>query len=184
MDRLISRMLAPMQRSISNMAARATVALVNATGAMQRVQVRLLNNEAKSNLEHFETYGLTSNPQTGAEGVGLFFSGDRSHGVVICVGDRRFRLKNLVPGEVALYDDLGQKIHLTRDGIVIDGAGKDLLITNTPKTRMECHLEVTGEIKDNCDTTGTTMSGMRTVYNGHTHPGDSGGTTGDPNQDM
>jgi len=45
-------------------------------------------------------------------------------------------------------------------------------------------LEVTGEIKDHCDTDGRTMDEMRTIYDSHTHPGDSGGTTGVPNQGM
>ena len=54
----------------------------------------------------------------------MFFGGDRSHGIVFCVADRRFRLKNMKPGEVALYDDLGQKVYLTRDGLVIETPGK------------------------------------------------------------
>lgn len=184
-ERLIARMMAPLQRCVANMAARATVALVNSAGRIQRVQMRLLNGETKQSLDHFETYGLTSNPLPGAEGVALFFGGDRSHGVIINIGDRRYRLQSLAAGEVAVYDDLGQKIHLTRAGIVINGAGLPVTITNTPKVRMETALlEVTGEIEDLCDSTGRTMSGMRGVYNGHTHPGDSGGTTDEPNQEM
>lgn len=38
---------------------------------------------------------------------------------MICVADRQFRLKNIAPGEVALYDDLDQKVHLTREGIIV-----------------------------------------------------------------
>ena len=185
MNRVIAQMMAPLQRAVANMAARATVVLVNSAGKMQRVQMRILNGEAKSELEHFEAYGITSHPLKGAEGVTLFFSGDRSHGVAILIGDRRYRLTGLAPGEVALYDDLGQKVHLTRSGIVINGAGLPVTITNTPKVRMETALlEVTGEIEDKCDSDGRTMSSMRTVFNGHTHPGDSGGTTGSPNQGM
>lgn len=185
-ERIIGRMLAPLQRAIANMAARATVALVNSAGRIQRVQMRLLNGEAKQSLDHFEAYGLTSNPHPGAEGLALFLAGDRSHGVVINIGDRRYRLTSLAPGEVALYDDLGQKVHLTRTGIVIDGAGLPMLLTNTPLVRMETpQLEVTGEIKDRCDTDGRTMSGMRSIYNSHTHPeNDSGGPTDQPNQSM
>lgn len=185
MNRLISQMMSPLHRAVTNMAARATVVLVNSAAKIQRVQMRILNSEVKE-LEHFEAYGLTSNPLKGAEGITLFFGGDRSHGVAILIGDRRYRLLNLAPGEVALHDDLGQKVHLTRAGIVIDGAGLPITFTNTPKARFETPLlEVTGEIKDLCDTAGRTMSGMRDIYNGHTHPeNDGGGPTDSPIQGM
>jgi len=113
----------------------------------------------------------------------VFPSGDRTRGFALVVGDRQYNLV-LADGEVALHDDLGQKVHLTRSGIVIDGSGMPITFTNTPKVRMETDLEVTGNIKDQCDSTGKTMAGMRATYNGHTHPGDSGGTTGHPNQGM
>lgn len=184
MERLISRMMAPLQRAIANMAARASVVLADSAGKLQRLQVRILNGEVKSSLDHAEAYGFTSCPHEGAEAVTLFFGGDRSHGVALVVGDRRYRLQGLAAGEAALYDDLGHKVHLTREGIVIDGAGQQILVTNAPKARFEMDIDATGEIKDHCDTDGETMSGMRTVYNSHTHPGDSGGTTGTPNQGM
>ena len=183
MERLIARMLAPLQRAVFNMLARGTVVLVDSSGKVQRMQLRLLNGEAKSNLDHAEIYGLTSRPLPGAEALAAFIGGDRSHGVAFIVGDRRYRLQGLESGEVALYDDLGHKVHLTRDGIVVDGAGQQIVFTNAPKARFEMDIEATGEIKDKCDTTGKTMSGMRTTYNGHKHP-ETGSTTNVPNQVM
>lgn len=144
-ERIIGRMLAPLQRAIANMAARATVALVNSAGRIQRVQMRLLNGEAKQSLDHFEAYGLTSNPHPGAEGLALFLAGDRSHGVVINIGDRRYRLTSLAPGEVALYDDLGQKVHLTRTGMQIhtpldiDLRGANVRIHGNESLIIECN---------------------------------------------
>ena len=107
--------------------------------------MRILNGEAKSELEHFEAYGITSHPLKGAEGVTLFFSGDRSHGVAILIGDRRYRLTGLAPGEVALYDDLGQKVHLTRNGIEIqtdldiDLRGRNVRIHGNESLIIECN---------------------------------------------
>ena len=49
----------------------------------------------------------------------FFFDGDRSHGIVFTIADRRYRLKPLKTGEVAIFDDLGQKVHLTRDGLEV-----------------------------------------------------------------
>lgn len=183
-ERLISRMLGPVARSVGNMLARGTVVLANSAGKMQALQIRLLSGEAKDGVEHFEPYGFTSHPLSGAEHVTLFFGGDRSHGVTIVVADRRYRLNGLAGGEVALHDDLGHQVHLTRAGIVIRGAGHPVVVTGTSKLRVEADIEATGQIKDLCDAAGKTMSGMRDAYNSHTHPGDSGGTTGTPNQVM
>lgn len=183
--RQLGRALAPLARGLQNMFSRGVVSAVNSALKMQTVQIQLLTSEGKDNVEHFEPYGYTSHPQVGAEQVTGFVEGDRSHGIVLIVADRRYRLTGFAAGEVAIYDDQGQKVHLTRNGIVIDGAGLPVTITNTPKVRMETErLECTGEIKDRCDSDGMTLEGMRTVYNTHTHPGDSGGTTGQPNQGM
>lgn len=123
-ERLIAKMMSPIVRSVRNMLARGTVAMANSAGKMQALQLRLLSGEAKDSIEHFEAYGFTSCPHPGAEAVTLFFAGDRSHGVAIMVADRRYRLQALQTGEVALYDDQGQVIHIKRDRILCE----------TPKT--------------------------------------------------
>ena len=184
-----SQLLAPLARRIRLLTARAVITVINDALKMQAVQVKLLDGEVCDNVERFQNYGFTSVPFSGAEGVYLSIGGDRDHGVVICVDDRRYRLKSLQPGETALYDDQGQKVHLTRNGIVVDAAGKlvtvqsatTVTIKASTKVRMETPLlEVTGEIKDNCDTTGKTMSGMRDIYNTHTHSDPQGGSVGAP----
>lgn len=173
----MARMLAPLARSVGNLLARGTVVLANSAGKMQSLQVRLLSGEAKDGVEHFEPYGFTSAPLSGAEHVTFFFGGDRSHGVTVVVADRRYRLQGLQSGEVALHDDQGTRLVLKRGGIVeVVAAVKVRMVTPL--------LEVTGQIKDLSDSSGKTMSQMRATYNSHTHPGDSGGTTGTPNQGM
>jgi phage gp45-like len=52
-----------------------------------------------------------------AEAMVLFLNGQRSHGVVLGIGDRRYRIKGTKEGEVAIYDDQKQQIHITRDGV-------------------------------------------------------------------
>lgn len=173
------RMIGPFARRLGNMIARGTVAAVSAGSKMQGLQLRLLADEVKDGLEHFEPYGFTSHPGAGAEAVALFLDGDRSHGVVVVVADRRYRLTGLQAGEMAIHDDQGQKVHLTRTGIVIDGAGLPVSITNTPLVthdaplvRMTGDLAVAGNIVaqgDIADHGNKTMSGMRDTYNGHRH---------------
>ncbi|HBP8874070.1 TPA: phage baseplate assembly protein [Escherichia coli] len=173
-------------KGLANIIARAVLTSLDTAKKCQAAGLKLIAGEQKENLEYLEPYGLTSAAKNGAEAVVLFPGGDRSHGVVIMVADRRYRLKGLKAGEVALYDDQGQSVTLTRAGIVVNGAGKAITLTNAPKARFEMDIEATGQIKDMCDSSGKTMSAMRATYNTHTHPenGDGGGTTSKPNQPM
>jgi phage gp45-like len=98
-------------------------------------------------------------------------------------------MKGLATGEVAIYDDSGQSVYLSAAGIVVDGGGKPVEITNTPQITADTPLlRCTGDILDNCNTNTRTMAGMRTVANSHTHPvpnvqlGGPGTTTNVPNQ--
>lgn len=131
-ERMIARMLAPLARGLGNMLARGTVMLARSTTKMQTLQVKLLSGEVKDGIEHFEAYGLTARPKSGAEHITLFLGGDRSHGVTIMVADRRHRPTGLEEGEVVLHDDLGHKVHLTRTGIVVDGGGHVVNVVNAP----------------------------------------------------
>lgn len=105
--------------SLLKLLVRGTVVLSSAAQKLQALQMRLTAGEVKDNLEHFEPYGFTSNPLAGAEGITAFLGGDRSHGIVLVVADRRYRLQALEPGEVAIYTDEGDKVHFKR-GRVID----------------------------------------------------------------
>lgn len=131
-ERMMARMLAPLARGLGNMLARGTVVMAKSATKMQTLQVKLLSGEVKDGIEHFEAYGLTARSKSGAEHITLFMGGDRSHGVTIMVADRRHRPTGLEEGEVVLYDDLGHKVHLTRSGIVINGGGHVVTVTNTP----------------------------------------------------
>jgi len=48
-------------------------------------------------------------------------AGNRNHAIVIAIDDRRYRLSALERGEVALYDDQDQVVHLRRNGIGLRG---------------------------------------------------------------
>ena len=148
------RTIEAMQRQFLGLIGRAVVKSISAATKCQTVDVSLIAGEPKAGVEHLEPYGFTARANSGAEAV---------------VSDRRYRLKGLQTGEVAVYDDQGQSVTLTREGIVVDGAGKTITFRNAPKARFEMDLEVTGQVKDLCDSGGTTMSAMRLAYNGHRH---------------
>lgn len=178
MSREFAKLLAPLSRRLRLMASRAVLSLISDATGMQIVQVKLLNGEVRDGIERVQNYGFTSVPLPGAEAIFISLGADRDHGIVVTADDRRYRIKGLQGGEVALYTDEGDKIALKR-GNVIE-------ITAATKVRMVTPLfEVTGEIKDRCDDDGMTMEGMRETYNIHVHPeNDGGGPTDDPIQKM
>lgn len=117
---------------------------------MQGLQLRLTAGEVKDRVEHFEPYGYTSHPLPGAEAVVAFVGGDRSHGVAIVVGDRRFRLAGLKPGEVALYSDEGDTLIFRRGRMVefstesfVVNARKEILL-NAPVVKASEEVQVGG----------------------------------------
>lgn len=169
MQATINRMLAPLARRLRLMIGRAIVTAIDDAGKIQAAQVKLLDGEVRDGVEVLLQYGIASLPPGNPEGLYFSVGGDRGHGVMICIADRQYRLRNLRAGESALYDDLGQAVHLTRDGMVVRGAGLPVTITDTPLVRMECNLEVVGEVRDRCDAGGKTMAAMREIYNGHDH---------------
>lgn len=177
-------MSAALMARLRGMVSRAVVKLVSDAAKLQGLQVVLMADQVVDDAEHFQHYGFTSVPLAGAEGIALAVGGSSGHTVVINVDDRRYRLTALANGEVALYDDLGHKVHLTRDGIVIDGAGHPVTMVNLSKLRVQADIESTGAIKDMCDSAvGRTMAQMRASHTAHTHTSAAAGNpTSTPNQ--
>lgn len=210
---MMHKMLAPLQRRVGLMVSRAVIVMVNDTLKMQGVQVNLLADVTRDGVERFQNYGFTSSPHPGAEAIVVSVGGNQDHCVAIAVDDRRYRLVGLAEGEAALYDDLGQKVHLTRNGIVIDGANLPITIQNTPHvTANTAQFTISGDlvVQGKADVTGNvssaanlvaggavlatgdvsamngaiSMSGMKITYNGHTHVDPQGGSVAAPTQQM
>ncbi|MFN4328297.1 MAG: phage baseplate assembly protein V [Limnobacter sp.] len=166
-----------MRGKIQLMIGRAILSVVNDAGPVQTVQAQMLADEVQDDVERIQQYGFSSAPLPGAEGVVVFVGGNRDHGLLIACDDRRYRKRGLQPGEVALYTDEGDQIVLSRGRVIKVTAGAALQVnapvvtlTASSKVRLETPiLEVTGNIKDNCDAGGKTMLQMRQAYNTHTH---------------
>ena len=136
--------LTEIARRAYNSITRCTIRKVNDKPLMQEVDIDGVFGERMTGIERMQPYGFSSNIQpdqsessspTGAspglgsgstrkgqghaaEGVVVFVNGDRSHPIVIQVDDRRYRIKGLQSGELALYDDQQQQVHITRNGIM------------------------------------------------------------------
>lgn len=194
-------MIRHLQKRLFSLVSRGVITLTNSANKCQSLQIKMSGGELKDNIEHIEPYGFTSRPLVGAETVSLFLNGDKSHGVVIVAGDRRYRLKGLEPGEVAIYTDEGDTITFKRQNTieisthkfivnaqksidlnapVIQTNGLSFMVNAKEKAVfMTPTLSSTNEISDKAGT----MSNMRQIYNGHTHT-ETSDTTQKPNQQM
>lgn len=197
----IKRLVDPIITRVRNVASRGVIKLVNDKTKIQQMQASLLAGELKDGIENYQNYGFSSVPLKGMEVLVVFCGGDRSNGVVVASGDRTYRLKELKPGEVAIYTDEGDYIKLARGRkIQVNtlhlevAAAEDVSYTTktmninasnsvnitTPVINASQNISAGGDINDKK----STMQTMRNTFNGHNHPGDSGGSTGTPNSKM
>jgi phage gp45-like len=81
--------------------------------------------ETIDNREYFQHYGFTSRPLPGSE---IIIIKEGNHYIAVASDDRRYRLA-IEDGEVALYTDEGDKIHLKRDKTIEIVSGNKLKAT-------------------------------------------------------
>jgi phage baseplate assembly protein V len=161
------------------LAFRAVLTKTESGTPIQLVQADGMAGEQLQDNELMQHYGFTSVPLPDTQMIVLPLGGKTAHGIIIATEHVKYRLKALKAGEVALYDDLGQSIVLTRQGIIIKGAGLPVRITNTPSvtidaptTHLTGDLSVDGSIVavgDVSDHSSKSMAGMRAAYNAHHH---------------
>ncbi len=139
-------------------------------------QVWLSEVDTRDQTAVMQGYGFSSRPHPGADAAHICLGVDKSKMVCIQTHDQRYMFA-LTEGEVALHDDLGQSVHLTRAGIVINGGGKPISIVNTPSVTQDGDLHVKGAV------TAGSGAGAQVGLQTHTHHenGTGGGTTNPPN---
>lgn len=141
---------------------------VNDSNGRQQLQVELLKDELRDGVEHMQNYGFTSHPKGGDVAV-AFIGGNREQGIVLVVDDRRYRI-SLEPGEVAIYDDLGNKIELLRDMVKVTAIQHVEVLA--PTIKLIGDLEVVGNIKS----TGTVTNNGKNIGSTHQHSGVTAGS--------
>lgn len=153
--------LRDMSQRVMMMFSRGVLRGVNDSNGRQQVQVELLKDELRDGVEHMQNYGFTSHP-TGGDVAFASVGGNREQGIVLVVDDRRYRV-TLQPGEVAIYDDLGNRVELLRDMIKITAITKVLI--QAPNIQIVGNLNVQGNITS----TGTIINNGKHVDSTHTH---------------
>ncbi len=135
--------------------------------------------ETIDNREYFQHYGFTSRPLPGAE---IIIIREGNHFIAIASDDRTYRLA-VEEGEVALYTDEDDKIHLKRDKTIEIVSGNKLiatveneveLTTKTAKVNasVSCQIESPSIILGSQVTTRFLVDErIIALFNGHTHEG-------------
>lgn len=147
----LGRLLGPLRRQLRLIVSRAVITVVDDALKIQGVQITALAGETRDNVERFQDYGFTSVPHAGAEAVVVFAGGNRDHGIVVKVDDRRYRLKGLAKGEVAMYSDEGDSIHFKR-------GRKIVVTTETAEVNAAVKASVTSPLVELIAATKVTMT--------------------------
>lgn len=173
----LNRLIDPLRRRLRDLVLRGVVHDSDDGPKMRTLQVGTRARTTLNDVEHFEPYGFSSRPLDGAEHVAVQVGAAPGHTVVLVVADRRYRIRGLEKGEVALADDQGLSIVLRRGGRIEVTAPTLRLVGNL---EVEGNVTATGDVADGT----ASMQAGRETYNIHTHGGveTGSGTSGVPLQ--
>jgi phage baseplate assembly protein V len=165
-------MIAALARRLQALTGAGTVKATSSAGPALLAQVTMGPQEMRDDVPVLGLAGVVSHPLPGSDCMVLFPGGNRGNAVVIAHGNKQYQRRSTRPGDLGFAHHGGWSVMLTPDGITVDGGGKPVTVRNASKCRMECDLEVTGEITARCD-------GAAVHLSTHTHPV-TGSTTGKP----
>jgi phage baseplate assembly protein V len=126
--RVFNQLIGPIKRSVLLMIGRGVLMAVDSSKDIQLIKLRLLADENKDKTEMMQHFGFTSNPPVNSDLVFLSIGGNRDHGVVIASESRQYRLKNVAPGDSAIYNQAGK--YLWIKGNNIEGLVSKIKINN------------------------------------------------------
>lgn len=170
---------------------RARLSALGKGAAVQLGQAEALAGETMQAAELFQHFGFTSGPPPGTQIIVLPLGGSTAHSVIIATENGAYRV-DVQSGEACVYNMWGDKVHLKQERIEVETKtlhvkASDQVIFETPSitmlgtgggaaaATMTGSLHTTGAITSDADHVAGGVSLMH-----HTHPGDSGGTTGQP----
>lgn len=132
--RFFSRAIKPIKNRIMMLVGRCVLLATTDSEGIQKIKAQVLAGETMEDIERFQNYGMTSNVPDGGEGVIVFPFGNREHGICVVLDNRKFRLKGLAKGEVALFTDEGDTIHMKRGNKIEINAQSQVDVNTTNAT--------------------------------------------------
>ena len=161
---------------VINMLAKAVIRMITDSGGRQTAQVEVTKGELISGMERMQNYGVSSYPPPGGTDCLIaFLGGNREQGMIVVAENRNFRFKNLAEGEVVIFDDLGNVVHLMRDQVLVQGVTK--VRVESPIVEVEASSQAS--IKSGASTITITPVGVDIQSPRLTHNGVNIGATHD-----
>lgn len=162
------RLLDPLKSSIKNLALKALVRIVDDSKDLQQLQVEVFEGEPIDGVERMQNYGFCSSPEDGAEALLLNLGGNWNHPIVVVTDDRRYRPKNMAPGEVRVFHKSGQYISIKDSGISINAIDRNG--DKHPVSIEASSLKITADGKS------FSLPEFIQSFNTHTHNSNGAGT--------
>lgn len=126
--RALQRLMAPIITRIRRVCLGAIIRRVDDGGDLQRMQVESIGHSVYDNVEKFEQFGFTSNPPLGLDAIIVERCGKH---IIVAIGDRKYRIKNLGSGDTAIYDAHNQTIILNKNGIAVTDTQNNKVVMNS-----------------------------------------------------
>lgn len=149
-------------------------------GVIKRFSAYGRTDETIDDREYMQHYGFTSRPLPGAE---IIIIREGNHYIAVASDDRRYRLA-LEEGEVAIYTDEGDCVHLKRDNTIHVVSGNKVIADVANEMTVNCPMINLGGA---CGTMRYLIDErLLALFNNHTHSGvqPGSGSTGSPVQDL
>lgn len=115
--KVIRQAIRPIKNKLLLTIGRGVLLAVKDDKKIQQVQLTLLADEVKDQVESMAHFGFSSNPPKGSDLVMVSVGANRDHGVIIASEHRDSRFKNLAEGDSVIYNKNGKYIHLKGDDI-------------------------------------------------------------------
>jgi phage baseplate assembly protein V len=162
---------------------------------IQRAEADGLANEKLQDVELFQHFGFSSAPPDGTQLIVVPLGGRTSASVIVASEHGAYRFKLGANGEAAMYNQWGDVVHMRQDRKIHMVAAVEVLIDapvlqvngeirSTGDITSDSDIKAAGDVVDQAVSTPKSMSGMRTVYDGHNHNDPQGGAVSVPNQLM
>ncbi|POZ24306.1 baseplate assembly protein [Lelliottia aquatilis] len=134
--------------------------------------------EVRGSTPRMAEFGFSSGLPAGTDVLIACIGGDRSSGIVIATNNSAYRHNGLNPGETVIYNQWGQFVKLTQNGIEVQANGQAVDVKQATQVTIEAAqgvmmktplLQCTGDIQDNCEGNTTTLKSLREAYIKHDH---------------
>lgn len=160
---------------VLNMVRLGRVTAIDDSGSVQRVQVTEAGPgpdgtpAVVDNVAVLGLFGVASVPPLKSDVLVVRLFGGRSLTVAISTNHQPSRLRDLEPGDSALYDQRGAYLKMTAEGPVLDCAGLALKIRNFSTFIVEGDVQATGDMISRSAGGPVSLNTVADAYGAHKH---------------